>query len=326
MIPIPPVSALELGPLTIHLYALCILAGIVLAVVWAERRWRAMGGDHGAILDVAVPAVLLGLVGGRLYHVVSDAQLYFGPNSPNEAWQAVAIWQGGLGIWGAVPMGALGVWLVARRRGWSMSKLSFAIAPTIPLAQAFGRWGNYFNQELFGAPTDVAWSLQVEGGRPGTVHAVGVETYHPTFLYESLWCLALAVAIAWAGRRWTDQLGGGRLFALYIMGYCVGRFWIEYLRIDPANEFLGMRLNNWTTLLVFAAALAFFLWAGSRLDRFSTQVNSPDGQAAAVAATEEGGTRGEEPAESTQGSEEAPESAVTSEAESGGDERRGSER
>ncbi|GAB3205934.1 prolipoprotein diacylglyceryl transferase [Marinactinospora thermotolerans DSM 45154] len=270
-IPSPDVSAFQLGPLTIHFYALCILAGVIAAVYWSERRWQAMGGQAGTIMDLAVPAVLLGLVGGRLYHVITDYQLYFGPGK--EPIRALFIWEGGLGIWGAIPMGALGVWLVARRRGLSMSQLSFAIAPTIPLAQAFGRWGNYFNQELFGAPTDLPWALEVSPYPSGMLRdgmEAGVTTYHPTFLYESLWCLVLAVFLAWAGRRF--DMRGGRLFALYVMGYCVGRFWIEYLRVDPAHDILGLRLNNWTSILVFLGALAYFLWAGRRLDRFSTRV------------------------------------------------------
>ncbi|CAM3604038.1 Phosphatidylglycerol--prolipoprotein diacylglyceryl transferase [Nocardiopsis gilva] len=272
-IPSPTVNSIPIGPLTIHFYALCILAGVIAAVYWSERRWAAMGGEKGTIMDLAVPAVLLGLVGGRLYHVISDYQLYFGPG--REPIRALYIWEGGLGIWGAVPLGALGVWWVARRRGLSMSKLSFAIAPTIPLGQAFGRWGNYFNQELFGAPTDLPWALEISPYPNGVLRPgmePGVFTYHPTFLYESLWNLALAVFLAWIGRRLADELGGGRLFALYIMGYCVGRFWIEYLRVDPANEILGFRLNNWTSILVFLGALAYFVWAGRRLDRFSTRV------------------------------------------------------
>ncbi|WP_028647805.1 prolipoprotein diacylglyceryl transferase [Nocardiopsis sp. CNT312] len=273
-IPSPQVNSIHLfGPFEIHFYALCILAGVITAVFWSERRWAAMGGEKGTILDMAVWAVILGLIGGRLYHVISDAQLYFGPG--RDPVQALYVWNGGLGIWGAIPMGALGVWLVARRRGLSMSKLSFAIAPTIPLAQALGRWGNYFNQELFGAPTDLPWALRIDpypdgGLRPGMTP--GEFTYHPTFLYESLWCLGLAVLLAYLGRRFEHRLGGGRLFALYIMGYCVGRFWIEYLRVDPANDFFGLRLNNWTSIVVFLGALAYFLWAGRRLDSFSTAV------------------------------------------------------
>ncbi|GAB3461386.1 prolipoprotein diacylglyceryl transferase [Streptomonospora sediminis] len=283
-IPSPDVSSISLGPVTIHFYALCILAGVIAAVFWSERRWAAMGGEKGTIIDLAVPAVLLGLLGGRLYHVISDYQLYFGPGrNPVEA---LYIWNGGLGIWGAVPLGAVGVWLVARRRGISLSKLSLAIAPTIPLAQALGRWGNYFNQELFGRPTDLPWAVHISldysynangAPRPGMQLLPGssseyYSTYHPTFLYESLWCLALAVLLAWLGRRYGDRMDGGRLFAVYVMGYCVGRFWIEYLRVDPAHVILGLRLNNWTSVLVFAAALGYFLWAGRRLDSFSSRV------------------------------------------------------
>ncbi|MFC3998577.1 prolipoprotein diacylglyceryl transferase [Nocardiopsis sediminis] len=283
-IPSPEVSSISLGPLTVHFYALCILAGVIAAVFWSERRWAAMGGEKGTIMDLAVPAVILGLIGGRLYHVISDYQLYFGPG--REPIRALYVWEGGLGIWGAIPLGALGVWLAARRQGLSMSKLSFAIAPTLPLAQAFGRWGNYFNQELFGAPTDLPWAVRISldytynsngEPRPGMQLLPGstteyYTTYHPTFLYESLWCLGLAVLLAWLGRRYTDGLGGGRLFALYVMGYCVGRLWIEYLRVDPANDILGLRLNIWTSILVFLGALAYFVWAGRRLDSFSTRV------------------------------------------------------
>ncbi|KUP98531.1 prolipoprotein diacylglyceryl transferase [Thermobifida cellulosilytica] len=277
-IPSPGMNAIELGPLRIHFYALCILAGVVVAVYWSERRWAAMGGRPGTIMDLAVPAVLLGLVGARLYHVVTDYQLYFGPGK--DPMGALYIWNGGLGVWGAIPLGAVGVWWAARRRGLSLSQLSFAIAPTLPLAQGIGRWGNYFNQELFGGPTDLPWALRVTPYETGELrHGMvpGVETYHPTFLYEFLWCVGLSVVLAWLGRRYGDALRGGRLFALYVMGYCVGRFWIEYMRVDPAHEILGLRLNNWTSLLVFLGALGYFVWAGRRLDSFSSRV-LPEGE------------------------------------------------
>ncbi|MDS1269343.1 prolipoprotein diacylglyceryl transferase [Lipingzhangella sp. LS1_29] len=280
-IPPPPLQdGISLGPVTIQIYALCILAGIVVAVWWGERRWVGMGGEPGTVLDAAAPAVLLGIVGGRLYHVISDYQLYFLPDSPNRPWEALAIWQGGLGIWGAIPMGALGVWIVVRRKGISLTKFSFAVAPGIALAQGIGRWGNYFNQELFGASTNLPWAVYIQDRHVQVVEQVaGIQlpgnTFHPTFLYESLWCIALAALLAWLGRRYETLLGGGRLFAVYVMGYCLGRFWIEYLRVDPANDILGMRLNNWTTLAVFAGALAYFLWAGRNQERFS-QVVRPE--------------------------------------------------
>lgn len=290
--PSPPASGIELGPLTLHFYALCILLGVILAVVWSESRWKALGGQPGTITDLAIWAVPAGLIGGRLYHVISDYQLYFGPES-RPAIEALYIWQGGLGIWGAVPLGALAVWLVARSRGLSMSKLSFAIVPSLALAQGIGRWGNWFNQELFGAPTDLPWGLSVDPVyRPEGYGQF--ETFHPTFLYESLWCIALAIALAWAGNRFYGQTQGGRLFALYVMGYTLGRFWIEYLRIDEANMILGFRLNNWTALVVFLAALAYFVWAGRNMDRFSDRV-TPPGRETPAASSAAGGDPAAEP-------------------------------
>ncbi|MEV5411789.1 prolipoprotein diacylglyceryl transferase [Thermopolyspora sp. NPDC052614] len=253
-IPSPSQGVWYLGPIPLRAYAFCIILGVVAAVIIGERRWRARGGAPGTVTDLAVWAVPFGLVGGRLYHVITDWQLYFGPDAVNEPIEALFIWNGGLGIWGAIALGAVGVWIGCRRRGISLSAMADTLAPGIVIAQAIGRWGNYFNQELFGGPTDLPWGLEIDPGRPGTVP--GELTYHPTFLYESLWDLALGLVLIWVGRRFV--LRHGRLFALYVAGYTLGRFWIEGMRVDPAHEILGLRLNQWTSIVIFIGAVVYF--------------------------------------------------------------------
>ena len=257
-IPSPSQGVWYLGIIPIRAYALCIVLGVVVAVWLSERRWRARGGQAGTIVDIAVPAVIFGLIGGRLYHVITDWQTYFGSRAIKEPYQALFIWEGGLGIWGAIALGALGVWLAVRKRGLSMSAVADTVAPGIAFAQGIGRWGNWFNQELYGSPTTLPWGLEIDvdhGGEPGVL-------YHPTFLYESLWDVALGFALIFAGRRFA--LHHGRLFALYVAGYTLGRFWIEGLRIDPvggvdhAVEFLGLRINQWTSIVLFVLALVYF--------------------------------------------------------------------
>ena len=253
-IPSPSQGVWHLGPFPIRAYALCILAGIVVAVVITDRRWRARGGPPGVVLDIAGWAVPFGIVGGRLYHVVTDPELYFLPG--RDPWNALKIWQGGLGIWGAVALGALGAWIGARRAGVSLAMFADAVAPAIPVAQAFGRWGNWFNQELFGTPTTLPWGLRIDVAHRPTGYQQ-YATFQPTFLYESLWCLAVAGLVLWADRRF--NLTRGRAFALYVAAYTVGRGWIEYLRIDTANHILGLRLNDWTSLLIFTSATAYLV-------------------------------------------------------------------
>ncbi|GAA1514879.1 prolipoprotein diacylglyceryl transferase [Sphaerisporangium rubeum] len=253
-IPSPPEGVWYLGPIPLRAYALCIVLGVIVAVWMGERRWRARGGVPGTITDLAVWAVPFGLVGGRLYHVITDWQLYFGPDAPNRPIDALYIWHGGLGIWGAIALGAVGVWIACRRRGLSLSAVADVCAPGIAVAQGIGRLGNYFNQELFGGPTTLPWGLEIEPGRPGTVP--GVATYHPAFLYELLWDFALAGVLIWIGSRFAIR--HGRLFALYVAGYTLGRFWIEGLRVDPAHEILGLRLNQWTSIVIFIGALVYF--------------------------------------------------------------------
>lgn len=269
-IPSPTQGVWHLGPVPVRAYALCIVAGIVLAVWLSERRWVARGGLPGQVGDIAIWAVPFGVIGGRLYHVVSSPQGYFGADGrPMDAFK---IWEGGLGVWGAIALGAVGAWIACRRAGLSLPAMADACAPGILLAQAVGRLGNWFNNELYGGPTDLPWKLKIyqwdlSAGRARTDAAgdplplslaEGGPFRHPTFLYEMLWSIAVAALLLWADRRY--RIGHGRLFALYVMGYTAGRVWIEALRTDPATHILGVRLNVWTSVLVFAAAaLAFEL-------------------------------------------------------------------
>jgi prolipoprotein diacylglyceryl transferase len=252
-IPSPAQGVWHLGPIPIRGYALCILLGIVVAVWLGERRWVARGGQPGAVGDVAIWAVPFGLVGGRIYHVLTDPQLYFAEGK--DPVTALYIWRGGLGIWGAVALGALGAYIACRRHGMKFRAFADAVAPAIVLAQAIGRWGNWFNQELFGKPTTLPWGLEIDPAHRGDLQQY--ETFHPTFLYESLWNLGVAGLVIWADRRF--RLGYGRAFALYVMAYTAGRGWIEYLRVDPVNDVFGIRLNVWTSIAVFLAAAAYFV-------------------------------------------------------------------
>jgi len=296
-IPSPAEGVWHLGPFPLRAYALMIILGIVAAVWLGERRWTARGGTPGAVIDVAVWAVPFGLLGGRLYHVLTDWQRYFGEGGDPAA--ALQIWRGGLGIWGAIALGGVGAWIGCRRRGISVLALGDAVAPGLALAQGIGRWGNWWNQELYGRPLNAWWALEIDPEHrprlPGTdtldPRYADVATYHPTFLYESLWCIALAFAVIWAGRRFT--LTHGRAFALYVAGYTLGRFWIESLRIDEAHHILGMRLNNWTSLLVFAGAVAYLWWARNRTGPEAVVVEGADADAPAVPAEDASSAAGE---------------------------------
>lgn len=257
-IPSPDTGTWYLGPVPIRAYALAIIAGVVAAIWIGDRRWVARGGRGGEIADLAVWAIPFGLVGGRLYHVITDHQLYFGEGQ--DPITALYIWRGGLGVWGAIALGAVGLVIGARLRGIRLLPVLDAAAPGVLVAQAFGRWGNWFNSELFGRPTDLPWGLEVapEHRPPGYAD---VETFHPTFLYESLWCLAAFAVVVWADRRF--RLGHGRVVALYVMAYTIGRGWIEALRIDDVqmDDVLGLRLNVWTSLALLLLAAAYFVWS-----------------------------------------------------------------
>ncbi|MEU9282913.1 prolipoprotein diacylglyceryl transferase [Streptomyces sp. NPDC048342] len=258
-LPSPSQGVWHLGPIPVRAYALCILAGIFTAVWLTGRRWEARGGRREDIADIAIWAVPFGIAGGRLYHVITDPELYF--TAGKQPIRALFIWDGGLGIPGAVALGAVGAWLGCRRRGIKLSDFADAVAPGLVLAQAIGRWGNYFNQELYGRPTHLPWALRIDSAhRPADMPTVGL--YHPTFLYESLWDLGVMALLLWLDHRHHRRLRRGRLFACYVLAYTTGRAWIEALRIDHANHFLGLRLNDYVSLTLFAGALVYLIASG----------------------------------------------------------------
>jgi prolipoprotein diacylglyceryl transferase len=254
-IPSPSSGVWALGPIPIRAYALCILLGIVVGVWIADKRWVARGGNPGFITDVTLWAVPFGIVGARLYHVCTDWYKYFGSGGLGFA-DSLKIWQGGLGIWGGVAGGALGAWIAVRRRGVLLPPLADTAAPALAVAQAIGRFGNWFNQELFGGPSTLPWALEIDPAkRPPGYEAFA--TFHPTFLYEAIWCLLVALFVIWADKRFT--LGHGRAFALYAASYCVGRLGFELVRIDDATRILGIRINVFTSVIVFLGAVTYFV-------------------------------------------------------------------
>lgn len=263
-IPSPGFLDFSVGPLTLRMYALCIIAGAVLAIWIGERRFVARGGRSGAILDVAVWAIPFGIVGARLYHVITDADRYFGTGAGllESLGDAAAIWNGGLGIWGGIAGGALGAWIACRRYRLPFGAVADVLAPGLLVAQAVGRLGNWFNQELYGRETDLPWGLQIDQAHRVDPYRFPYDPdvlFHPTFLYEALWNLAGAAALVWIISRWIP-FGHGRLLAAYVMIYTAGRGWIETLRIDPANEFGGLRLNVYTSVVAFALAGLYLWW------------------------------------------------------------------
>ena len=251
-IPSPSSGTLELGPLTIHMYGLMLLAGIAACIYITGRRWVARGGDWDLIFRLAVWGVAAGIVGARLYHLVTSWD-----DVPDEWWGPFAIWKGGLGVWGGIGLGVIVGAIVAKRDGADVRVLLDCVAPGLLVAQAIGRLGNWWNQELFGRPTDLPWGLEIDPvNRPDDYLADA--TFHPTFLYEGLWNLLGAGALLLVERRFRIRPPG--IFALYVAIYCFGRFWIELLRVDPAHELVGVRINAWVAAVGFLLAVAWFVW------------------------------------------------------------------
>jgi prolipoprotein diacylglyceryl transferase len=254
-IPSPGNNIWYVGAFPLRAYALCIIAGILVAMVIGNRRWRARGGTSDTLESTLVVAIPCGIIGARIYHVLTDYELYF--SAGRHPVDALKIWNGGLGIWGAVAGGALGAYVVARRRGVVFPALLDALAPAILVAQAIGRLGNWFNSELFGRPTRLPWGLEIAPQYRPAGYAADA-TFHPTFLYELVWNLLVALVLVLLDRRY--RLGHGKVFALYVALYSLGRFWIEALRIDAVNQIGGFRLNNYTSAIAFVVAVVVFVW------------------------------------------------------------------
>lgn len=269
-IPSPTVGVFHLGPLPIRMYAMCILAGIVLAIWLTSRRLAQRGYDPERTLDVAAYAVIAGIIGGRLYHVITTPEPYWGKDG--NPIDALKIWNGGLGIWGAVALGALGAWLGCRRHGVRFLDFADAAVPGVAFAQAIGRLGNWFNNELYGARTDQPWGLVIHewdhaAGRAVTDSAgnpVVLGTFQPTFLYELVFCVILGVVLLALDRRL--RLAPGQVFGMYVAGYPLGRIVVERMRTDEAELILGQRLNVWTSILVFLLGV-WLIWHTGRRAR-----------------------------------------------------------
>ena len=288
-IPSPSSGEIELGPVQVHAYGLMLLLGIIAATWLTGRRytgrwafWSDPRGD--LVFRVAMWGVLGGIIGARIYHVVTSWGTV-----DEEWWEPFAVWEGGLGVWGGIAGGVLvGAWVV-KRSGESVLAFMDVVAPGLLLAQAIGRWGNYFNQELYGEPTDLPWGLEIHlANRPVEYQDPALfsdTTFHPTFLYESLWCLLGVGVLLLIDKRANLRPPG--LFCLYVIWYCIGRFGMELLRIDEAHEFLGLRLNAWVSIVVFALAVVAFIWSqrraeGGRPTKRSEPPPPPEGPTMAI--------------------------------------------
>lgn len=254
---IPSPSFNSIGPFTI--YGLLIALGVFAAVTLSQKRWVAQGGHEDDITSIAMWGVPGGIIGARLYHFITDFQNF--QDAP--WWQIFALREGGLGIPGGMALGiAAGAW-AAKRRGMNLKGTLDAVAPALPLAQAIGRFGNWFNQELYGRPTDLPWGLEIDADHRGSIPAefqsvTEFPTFHPTFLYESVWNVCLVMVILAVDR--TGKLARGRLIGVYLLGYGIGRGWVEALRIDPANDIFGLRINIWMSLALIIGGIAILAW------------------------------------------------------------------
>ena len=271
-IPSPEISFIELGPFRLHFYALFILTGIILALILTESRLRSRGAEAGLALDISLWAIPFGILGGRFFHVITHPNDYFFAGADLLA--VFRIWEGGLAIYGALIFGSLGAYIGARQAGIRFVSYLDAVAPGVLLAQAVGRWGNYFNNELFGLPTDLPWGLEISSSNP--VYPAGLPDgvlFHPTFLYESIWSLAGVALLLALDRRF--NLRWGKMIALYLVYYSIGRIWVEAIRIDPSEILLGLRINIWSAIAGILVGLAVLLIQSRRHTGLEASVYRP---------------------------------------------------
>ncbi len=257
-IPSPSSGEIEIGPLTLHAYGFMLLLGITAAVILTGIRWTRRGGDWDLVLRAAMWGVVGGIIGARLYHVITSWSEVDVPK-----WQGVfEIWEGGLGIWGAVAGGAIAAAIVVHRSGESVWAFFDAGAPGVLLAQAIGRWGNWFNQELFGKPTDLPWGLEIDTINASQAGFLGDNLFHPLFLYESIWCLVGVGVLLLVDRRFTIKPPG--IFCLYVAWYTAGRLGFEFLRVDHAHELFGIRLNAFVAATLLILSIVGLIWSQRR--------------------------------------------------------------
>jgi prolipoprotein diacylglyceryl transferase len=271
-IPSPDVSSFELGPIRVHFYALFILIGIALAIWIGSRRFRQRGGQAGMILDIALWAVPFGIVGGRIFHVLTHWDYYFYAGA--DLSKVFAVWEGGLAIFGALLLGSVGAFIGARTAGIKFLAFADAIAPGVLVAQAVGRIGNYFNNELFGLPTTLPWGLEISTANPA--YPAGLPAgvlFHPTFLYELIWNLMGFAVLIWLDRKL--KLRWGQMFAAYLITYSIGRAFIESIRIDPSEIFFGLRTNVWSAIFGIAIGVALIVWSRRKHKQEETSVYLP---------------------------------------------------
>jgi prolipoprotein diacylglyceryl transferase len=277
-IPSPSDGTLELGPLTLHMYGLMLLLAIAACIGLTGVRYVRRGGDWDTVLRVAVWGVAAGIVGARAYHVATSWD-----EVPDEWWGPFAVWKGGLGVWGGIALGCIVGAIVAKRSGANVAVLADCAAPGLLLAQGIGRLGNWWNQELYGKPTDLPWGLEIDPQHrvPGYEQ---YDTFHPTFLYELIYDSVMVGVLLLVDRFF--RIRPPALFALYVSLYTFGRFFEELLRIDPAHEFAGLRLNAWVSIVLFVCSTAFFVWwqffQGRGLRRRGEAERTPKGPRMAI--------------------------------------------